>query len=97
MVHGSSGRHGRTGGCGMIMAGRSPVANFLKEQFAGGQRDWEARAVRPRRHETGLGILRLSGTGRQAGPAVGPPAAGWRAPPPDGVGSAFAGGPGAGP
>ena len=41
----------------MIMAGRSPVANFLKEQFAGGQRDWEARAVRPRRHETGPGIL----------------------------------------
>jgi hypothetical protein len=34
------------------MAGRSPVAIFLKEQFAGGQRDWEARAVRPRRHET---------------------------------------------
>ena len=82
----------------MTMAGRSLVANFFKEQFAGGQRDWEARAVRPRRHETGPGILRLSGTGRQAGPAAGPPAAGWRAPPPDGVDSAFAGGgPSAGP
>ena len=36
----------------MTMAGPSLVANFLKEQFAGGQRDWEARAVRPRGHET---------------------------------------------
>ena len=82
----------------MIMAGRSPVANFLKEQFAGGQRDWEARAVRPRRHETGPGILdSVARGGRLGRRLVRQQRVGERRPP-DGVGSAFAGGgPGAGP